>query len=592
MSPRKPLRPRSRIKHRLSFPELAVRLLLIVSALAGLAYVGRHAQVAIATRFRQMELVSAATKSADVDRHDVTEYVQLPSGPNAPRSSPSSRQRDELNKTPNRQSREAATVHPLPAGQDAAPEAELQVAPDASLIDSMEEGAFETVPETPRWFAPDVTLVRYTDGTPLAIRDDQSRQIRILDFWASWCGPCLQELPVVASLVSEYPANQIQLIAVNTEEDAAAIRRFLDKNPIAAEVALDERGEAAAAFGVEQLPTLVIIDSDDVVQRIHVGFTPGLQKTLRRELDSLLAGKTLSPDPNIAAHLHDSRMDPMSDALEANSWQEMAARHHGIQDLPLELSTGRMIPVGTAFREAKEAFDEFLQDTLARDDDRVSRINHANSQQTSLIIGRRGKELHGPLVSFYEDGTLRAYVQYRYGKRIASLLTWDPAGRPLVMEQYDAGLRNGLRSLFKSCSENCQTGHVWMVQEWRRGDLLAAHTVLPDGTVATFDYQSSRRIEPDSEGNAEFALATKELNDFASRLDSDEEKLRKMVVEYYVNLRRAIAAQAKTRFASTQTSYRSIPAAFYPANVRLPYGFRPQFGASMGGSRIRNCGRS
>jgi len=153
-----------------------------------------------------------------------------------------------------------------------------------------------------------------------------------------------------------------------------------------------------------------------------------------------------------------------------NSWQEMAARHHAIPDLPLELSTGRTIPVGATFREAKESFDEFLEDTLKRNDDRVSKLNYGNSEQTSLIICRRGKELHGPLVSCYEDGTLLAYVQYRHGKRIASLLAWDPAGRPLVMEQYDAGQRDGLRCLFKSCCEDCETGHVWMVQEWRRGE--------------------------------------------------------------------------------------------------------------------------
>jgi hypothetical protein len=141
-------------------------------------------------------------------------------------------------------------------------------------------------------------------GTPLSLvgadgsRFDptmQKDQIVVLDFWASWCGPCRATLPVVVRVCKEYADKGIVFRAVNVKEDAETIRQFLVEEPIDALVVMDTDGTASAAYSVEAIPHTVIIGRDGIVQAVHVGAGEGLEAKLRSELGSLLEGKTLAP---------------------------------------------------------------------------------------------------------------------------------------------------------------------------------------------------------------------------------------------------------------------------------------------------------
>lgn len=142
-------------------------------------------------------------------------------------------------------------------------------------------------PITPR------TLVG-TDGS----RFDASMQkdkIVVLDFWASWCGPCRVSLPVVAQVCKEYADKGIVFRAVNLKEDAETIRAFLQEEPIDAPVVMDTDGAAALAYRVEAIPHTVIIGRDGIVEAVHVGASEGMEAKLRKQLDALLEGKSLAP---------------------------------------------------------------------------------------------------------------------------------------------------------------------------------------------------------------------------------------------------------------------------------------------------------
>ena len=141
-------------------------------------------------------------------------------------------------------------------------------------------------------------------GTPLSLvgadgsRFDPAMQkdkIVVLDFWASWCGPCRASLPVVAQICKEYADKGIVFRAVNVKEDPETIRMFLAEESIDAAVVMDTEGTASAAYRVEAIPHTVIIGRDGIVQAVHVGAAEGMEAKLRKQLDALLEGKSLAP---------------------------------------------------------------------------------------------------------------------------------------------------------------------------------------------------------------------------------------------------------------------------------------------------------
>ena len=131
------------------------------------------------------------------------------------------------------------------------------------------------------------------DGGKLSLAKHQGKDVVVLDFWATWCGPCRRSLPVLAGVAARYQGKGVAVYAVNQREPVETIKNFLAKEKFALTVALDRDGAAGAGYGVEGIPQTVVIGKDGVVQAVHVGFSPDLKETLCRQLDDLLAGKNL-----------------------------------------------------------------------------------------------------------------------------------------------------------------------------------------------------------------------------------------------------------------------------------------------------------
>jgi peroxiredoxin len=81
----------------------------------------------------------------------------------------------------------------------------------------------------------------------------------VLDFWASWCGPCREQSPVVDALAARHAAS-LSVLGVNTGDELEAARRFIAEEKVRYPSVLDADGSVAAAYGVSQLPTVVVID--------------------------------------------------------------------------------------------------------------------------------------------------------------------------------------------------------------------------------------------------------------------------------------------------------------------------------------------
>ncbi len=93
----------------------------------------------------------------------------------------------------------------------------------------------------------------------------------MLDFFATWCGPCLQTIPHVAQLHRDSAGSGLKVVAVNLEETPQQIQALLKRLKLEIPVALDRDGAIAARYGVNAIPQTIIIDHDGKVVRHFVG---------------------------------------------------------------------------------------------------------------------------------------------------------------------------------------------------------------------------------------------------------------------------------------------------------------------------------
>jgi peroxiredoxin len=100
-------------------------------------------------------------------------------------------------------------------------------------------------------------------------------QVVMLNFWATWCGPCRQEMPLLEQIHAKYEPLGFTLVGVNVEEDSAAAKAWLQKVPVSFPVLFDTRNAVSGTFGVAAMPSSVLIDRDGKVRYVHHGYKPG-----------------------------------------------------------------------------------------------------------------------------------------------------------------------------------------------------------------------------------------------------------------------------------------------------------------------------
>ncbi len=138
--------------------------------------------------------------------------------------------------------------------------------------------------------APDFEL-DLLGGGRFRLREHRGKTL-VLDFWATWCGPCIQTMPQVHQVVREFEGRNVELLAVNLQEESAAIAATLQRLKLEMPVALDRDGAVAEKYAAVAIPQTVIIAPDGSVARLFVGGGPQFAEQLRAALQDLL------PDPN------------------------------------------------------------------------------------------------------------------------------------------------------------------------------------------------------------------------------------------------------------------------------------------------------
>ncbi|MFZ2488327.1 MAG: TlpA disulfide reductase family protein [Anaerolineae bacterium] len=120
--------------------------------------------------------------------------------------------------------------------------------------------------------APDFNL-QFADGNKARLSDYKGHPV-IINFWATWCPPCREEMPGFVNVYNRYKADDVLVIGVNAEETAAEAADFVRSYQMTFPVALDERGELMQLYNVRGLPTTVFIDKEGHIAGIWSGLLP------------------------------------------------------------------------------------------------------------------------------------------------------------------------------------------------------------------------------------------------------------------------------------------------------------------------------
>ena len=134
--------------------------------------------------------------------------------------------------------------------------------------------------------APDFTL-KSMAGTNLRLQE-QRGQVVLVNFWATWCGPCRQEMPHLNALYDKYRASGFMLLGVNIDDDPRAAAALAAKLGVRFPVLLDTDKKVSKVYDMSAMPATLLIDRDGRVRHIHRGYRDGVERTYEEQVRSLL----------------------------------------------------------------------------------------------------------------------------------------------------------------------------------------------------------------------------------------------------------------------------------------------------------------
>ena len=134
--------------------------------------------------------------------------------------------------------------------------------------------------------APDFTL-KSQDGSNIKLSELRG-QVVMVNFWASWCGPCRQEMPLLEQLYQRYQPMGFTLLGVNVEEDSAAANKILKEIPVSFPILYDNKNSVSEHYQVRAMPSTFLIDRDGNIRYLHKGYQPGYEEDYQQQIRELV----------------------------------------------------------------------------------------------------------------------------------------------------------------------------------------------------------------------------------------------------------------------------------------------------------------
>ena len=134
--------------------------------------------------------------------------------------------------------------------------------------------------------APDFAL-KSSSGENLRLSEFRG-DVVMVNFWATWCGPCRQEMPLLDELYSRYGRVGFSLLGVNIDDNSSKAMDMVSELGVSFPVLFDSRKEVSKLYEVGAMPVTVLIDREGTVRYVHLGYKPGYEEKYLDQIRSLL----------------------------------------------------------------------------------------------------------------------------------------------------------------------------------------------------------------------------------------------------------------------------------------------------------------
>ncbi|MGD8784554.1 MAG: TlpA disulfide reductase family protein [Thioalkalispiraceae bacterium] len=134
--------------------------------------------------------------------------------------------------------------------------------------------------------APDFTL-KSRSGKNLRLSDFRG-QVVMLNFWASWCGPCRTEMPILENFYKRYSKLGFVILGVNTESDTSKANAYLRDIKVSFPILYDTSSKVSKLYNIKAMPTTVMIDRNGKMRFLHQGYKAGYEKDYKKQIKKLI----------------------------------------------------------------------------------------------------------------------------------------------------------------------------------------------------------------------------------------------------------------------------------------------------------------